>query len=532
MLRKIVYTLFFLFIAAFFSFANSDTREIDLDSPQFSSNEWYLQGKFYYLNRDYVKAYDALKMAVKVWPENEKAKKLLDKIIKIANFEKIKLEKNIEKTEETIRKEKLKLQEKKVEKVKRTTAFDEFHFKLGKKYYEAKKLNLAKEEFLKTLKIYPQNVIAHYYLYKIARSEKNYDDVIEEINFIRKFLAPYDLWNKYKKAGNIKEIEEKIRELEPYFKYFPDEDFSKKFKKDVKCYLNTLILEEAYFEYSKLLNFKEFFGDYFPYKIIPELNDYNEINYDFSIATLEKTGFLNQKYSCPLGGKYVFENGRVYCTRCDVLEKENKTLSASSSKKSKKDMFEFLRYKKEGDDFLTLGKYSQALISYNQALKYGESADIYNKIGVIYKLKGKIDDAEKMFRKAINMKFDFVSAYNNLATVYYSKKLYEKSVSLLKKALLIKDTDYNLHYNIALAYEKLGKDDEALKHFYIATLLNGAEPDPYVHMAIIYKNKGDFDNAIRMLYKAKSIIKNNPDLTITIENLIENLIKDKNTRKK
>ncbi|MCK9225083.1 MAG: hypothetical protein M0R46_11995 [Candidatus Muirbacterium halophilum] len=525
MLRKIV--LILLIFLSFSLYADDD----------YDAYQWYIKGKYFYKAGKIRESYTALMNALEIKSDYKEALELIQKIERIAEFEKIKLEREIIQ----IREEREKIEStfpvsEPEDTQKKMYPWDEVHFKMGENYIKQFKLSEAREEFLTSLKIFPENVIAEYYLFKIYSTLDDFDKVIEQAEKICVFIQPYILWKKLKEKGDFDNISKVIEDISIYFKYFPDEDFDIKFLKELKCYKNRKILEKAYFEYGNLANMKSFFKNSFNYKIISELNDYKDEDTSFSMDKLVEAGLIKNEIKCEKGN-YYFYNGKIYCSECSLIEKKDYITIVLNDKDNKetlesiRDRNEHIKMKDIGDRFLERHKYESALLSFMEAFRlFPESYDVVNKIGVVHDLMGNIDEAEKYFRKTIDIRFDFIPAFNNLASVLYKKQNYEQAIIMLKKALIIKDTDFNLHYNLGLNYEKTEQFELAKEHYIIATLINGNEPDPFVHLAIVCRNLKDFDNAINYLIKARAIVENNPDMKILINQLIDGFTKEKNTK--
>ncbi|MGM0608191.1 MAG: tetratricopeptide repeat protein [Candidatus Muiribacteriota bacterium] len=517
MLRKIIFIILLFQIIIF-------GQEI-METPEYASNQWYTRAYFLYNRGDYEESYKALMKALKLNPDNTKAAELARKVENIAQFEQLKLQSEIQ----VIQKETEALRQKlpKEEIIEEQSyPWDEFHFQMGLKYFKEKKYQQAQNEFIKTLDIFPDNVIADYYLYKIARSQKDSMEVRKRADKISKFVKPYRLWKERREEGEIDEIPEIIEIIIEYFRYFPGENFDEKFINEFDCYINKLGLENAYYKWKNLVNMEDFFYKSFPYKIITTLNVYEEKDVDFDIEQLKSEGLLSSGYSCPAGGDYVYIDGDILCTNCDVLPDEEEDFYFEEGEKEyyAVDQHQYMNYKQKGQAFLDKHRYDNALTNFLEAYNYfPDSYDLLNKIGVVYKLKNNHEEAQKYFEKSLEIKFDFIPAFNNLSAVYYEKEEYEKAVNTLNKALLINGSDFNIHYNLGLNLEKLEKEIEALKAYRNAALINGKKPDPYIRSAIIENKRGNYKKALEHLIKVKPLVEDNHELNVMVTNFMESL---------
>jgi len=483
---------------------------------------------FNYNRGNIQQAYNMLERAIELDGENSLALELMDKIEKIAHFQKIQLESQIKKIEEEKIYLESQLEQEQVEEKVKINAWDEFHFKMGENYFNESRFNMAYEEFEKSLEIFPDNVIARYYLFKIARNRDDTYDIKKQTREISKFIRPYTLWKRYREEGSQEKIPEIMELIKEYFKYFPGEEFDNRFTAEYECYLNVKLLENAYFEAKNLENMKEFFYNSFDYKIIPELNNYKAFDYDFDVAKLIQMGLLSEEKKCPAGGEYIVVDNRILCSVCDVLPAQTEEIFEGQYVRSYTplDNNMYLKYKTVGDNFLDRHRYDNALINYTEALKYfPDSYDLNNKIGVIYKIQNNLDKAQEFFEKSIELRFDFIPAFNNLAAVFHEKKDFENAVNILNQALLIKGADFNIHYNLGLNYEKLGRNREAVRAYSNAILIDGREPDPFIRSAIVYDLMGEKDKALENMIKARPLVKDSFELSNLVENYINALRK-------
>ena len=88
--------------------------------------------------------------------------------------------------------------------------------------------------------------------------------------------------------------------------------------------------------------------------------------------------------------------------------------------------------------------------------KHPDSYTLLNILGVSLVAQQKLDEAEKIYFKLINVKVDFAEAYNNLANIYMKKKYNDKAIYYLEKALSIKPNLNQAHFNLAKIHTETG----------------------------------------------------------------------------
>lgn len=175
---------------------------------------------------------------------------------------------------------------------------------------------------------------------------------------------------------------------------------------------------------------------------------------------------------------------------------------------------------KLGKAFFLKNKYDVAL-QHLEAFEQNNKnyADVYNMLGVIYHLGGRIKDAIRSFERALKINPGYMEAATNLAITYNDIGQYEKAKNALNKAKgsshsktikemedkLIKSKLSNLHAQIADLYVEIGNYDNAIEEYQKALRLQPTFVDIKTKLAIAYREKGMLAQAIKELEEAKFI---------------------------
>ena len=109
--------------------------------------------------------------------------------------------------------------------------------------------------------------------------------------------------------------------------------------------------------------------------------------------------------------------------------------------------------------------YHKALAEFEQTALY--SADFAASrlnLGSLYSSQGKMDDAEKNFKKAIEIDRDFYTARSNLAVLYSRQGKNDLAEQQLRKALETNPGLADVHYSLGLLLAEQKKYKEAVKH--------------------------------------------------------------------
>jgi len=119
--------------------------------------------------------------------------------------------------------------------------------------------------------------------------------------------------------------------------------------------------------------------------------------------------------------------------------------------------------KKIKDDYqinFYAGTVCNGLKKYDEAEKYFKRAielfpyfsAVYYNLGNAYFNSGNIENAIKVYEKLIEFNPTYKSAYNNLATAYINAGMLDKAIDILKKGLKFDENSITLNFNLALCY--------------------------------------------------------------------------------
>lgn len=171
-----------------------------------------------------------------------------------------------------------------------------------------------------------------------------------------------------------------------------------------------------------------------------------------------------------------------------------------------------------GSQLFQDGKYDEAepvlkdVISMNP--KY---ADVHNKLGIIYHLRGNYRLAAEYFKKALSLNPNYTEASLNLSIAYNEMGDFQKAQEVFSVAAqiahpsatsidpFIKGKIANEHYKIGNSYLDFGMVDEAIEEYRKAIKLFHKLPDVHTKLGIALRSKGLMDEAIGHFAKAKEI---------------------------
>jgi tetratricopeptide (TPR) repeat protein len=132
-----------------------------------------------------------------------------------------------------------------------------------------------------------------------------------------------------------------------------------------------------------------------------------------------------------------------------------------------------------GDLYVVRKMYREAIDAYRSA---GNTAALWNKIGIAYHQLGQLEAAKKSYERAIKLDKQDADALNNVGTVFYAEKKYRTAIARYNKAISLSPNSAAYWSNLGTAFYARGKFDEMTKAYTRAIEL---DPDVFeVHGSI------------------------------------------------
>ena len=165
------------------------------------------------------------------------------------------------------------------------------------------------------------------------------------------------------------------------------------------------------------------------------------------------------------------------------------------------------------------GNIPEATKYYQYCINQGfENHIVFSNYGAILQGLGKSEEAEKLFRKAIEIKPDYEDAHYNLGIILKGLgKLQEAELST-RKAIKIKPDYVDAHYSLGIILKGLGKLQEAELSTRKAIEIKPDYADAYSNLGTILRALEKFHDAINCYKKAIELNKN---LSLAKSGLIE-----------
>ncbi|MFC1561213.1 tetratricopeptide repeat protein, partial [Candidatus Latescibacterota bacterium] len=166
-------------------------------------------------------------------------------------------------------------------------------------------------------------------------------------------------------------------------------------------------------------------------------------------------------------------------------------------------------YNNLGNYFFHLGKYKEAGLNFQKALKLNPNFhEAHNDLGSVLFHLGKLDEAILEFKKALNIYPAYSEAHYNLGYVLYYQGKLDEAIVEYQKALNLDPKYIDAHYNLGIIFQNQGKLDEAIVEYQKVIHLDSKYADAHYNLGIVFYSQRKIERAIEQFLKVVSL---NPD---------------------
>jgi tetratricopeptide (TPR) repeat protein len=135
----------------------------------------------------------------------------------------------------------------------------------------------------------------------------------------------------------------------------------------------------------------------------------------------------------------------------------------------------------------------------------------HNNLGIVFILKGRLDDAMVHYQRALQINPNYPEALTNLAVALFRKGRVDDAVAQYQKALAINPNYVLAHNNLGLALVQRGQVDEAIAHYQKALEINPDFAQVRNNLGVALFQKGQVADAVTQYQKALEISPYDPD---------------------
>lgn len=146
-----------------------------------------------------------------------------------------------------------------------------------------------------------------------------------------------------------------------------------------------------------------------------------------------------------------------------------------------------------GDLYMARKMFREAVEAYREGA--GNSAVLWDKIGIAYHQLGDLNAALKSYEHAIKLNPKYADAINNVGTIYYSQKKYRSAISRYNKAISLSPGTATIWSNLGTAYYARGKFVEMSKSYAKALELDPAVFESHSSVGTTMQDRAVADKA-------------------------------------
>ncbi|MBK7408417.1 MAG: tetratricopeptide repeat protein [Saprospirales bacterium] len=159
-----------------------------------------------------------------------------------------------------------------------------------------------------------------------------------------------------------------------------------------------------------------------------------------------------------------------------------------------------------GAYYYSLGNYLEAEKYFRKAIELDPSYPIaYNALANVFRHTDRNDEAIAYYHKAIQLDPTQGYVYNNLGICYSKNKQYDKSAEQYEKAIEIDPTAIRSYYNLGRSYYFMEKYDLAEDRFLKATQLDPTYVNPYFYIGLVCFHTNRYGEAEEWFLKAQQV---------------------------
>ena len=116
-----------------------------------------------------------------------------------------------------------------------------------------------------------------------------------------------------------------------------------------------------------------------------------------------------------------------------------------------------------GRAYQDLGRLEEAIREYKKAIEiFPNNYKAYYNLGVIYDRQGALKEAVANYKRTIAINPAFIDAQFNLGNIYHNQGLLEEAIQQYRKVTELDPTDFEARNNLGVAYARQGKLDKAI----------------------------------------------------------------------
>jgi tetratricopeptide (TPR) repeat protein len=152
------------------------------------------------------------------------------------------------------------------------------------------------------------------------------------------------------------------------------------------------------------------------------------------------------------------------------------------------------------------GRYGKAIDEYNRLIGMGkEEAHIYYNLGICCEYEGLNEEAERAYKKAIEIDKGFDAAFSRLGLLAIKNDDPKTTIEYLNPLIRKNGVSFEILYHLGVAYDKLKDYDNAVMNFKKAIAVEPKYSNAYKRLGYTYDAMGAHQQAVECFKKAMEL---------------------------
>jgi tetratricopeptide (TPR) repeat protein len=144
------------------------------------------------------------------------------------------------------------------------------------------------------------------------------------------------------------------------------------------------------------------------------------------------------------------------------------------------------------------GRLEEAQRLYEKALQINPDYElIHINLSMVYSAQKEPQKAVDILLEGLRRTPNHFKLYNNLGVLYNFLGNFEEAAAYLSKGTMLEPDNAMVHFNLALALDRLGRVDEAITHYRRSIALNRSDPESHFNLGLSLHRKGNLREALQ-----------------------------------
>ncbi len=172
--------------------------------------------------------------------------------------------------------------------------------------------------------------------------------------------------------------------------------------------------------------------------------------------------------------------------------------------------------------YITAGRLDDATRELRRALDLTpKSAIAHYALGTVLLTRKRLDDARQQLEMAIALDPELVDAHLNLGVVAHAQDRLDEAIGSYSTVLRLRPDQSQAHYNLGRAYQSRGHVEQAIGEFQLALKLRPDDPDTLISLGSVLVSSGRPDEALACYRRALALDADRPGLRATVTALLD-----------